>query len=36
MIKKALLLALTICTALTSCQTGKTQSETCSKIEPPT
>jgi hypothetical protein len=34
MIKNALLLALTICTALTSCQTGKTQSETCIDMPP--
>ena len=34
MIKNALLLALTICTALTSCQTGKTQSETCINMPP--
>jgi len=34
MIKNALFLALTICTALTSCQTGKTQSETCIDMAP--
>lgn len=34
MIKNALLLALTISTALTSCQTSKTQSETCIDMPP--